>query len=229
MIMTKNVHILSTDKPSRLYLGNNGNFVFGMMQTPIQSKNDDFTNQNIYITSDEQIKERHWYLFLLTNTIHKFKKLDCSQNHIKDSKKIILTTDQELIKDGVQAIDDEFSEWLVKNPSCEFIKVGIGFSNEDDITDISTDYELIIPKEETLEGFCNRELSNFTDKIRSKEFDLGFRTGTIIGLRFPRERSYSEEDVKIIINDIVEKHCIYSSPEIKNSAKLKWFEQFKKK
>ena len=53
----KNIHILPTSQASRLYLGNNRNFVFGMMQTSIQSRNDDFTNQNIYITSDEEIKE----------------------------------------------------------------------------------------------------------------------------------------------------------------------------
>jgi hypothetical protein len=38
-------------------------------------------------------------------------------------KKIILTTDQDLIKDGVQEINDEFLEWFVKNPSCEEVKV----------------------------------------------------------------------------------------------------------
>lgn len=38
-------------------------------------------------------------------------------------KKIILTTDQDLIKDGVQAIDDEFLEWFVANPSCKFVEV----------------------------------------------------------------------------------------------------------
>ncbi len=37
-------------------------------------------------------------------------------------KEILLSTDDLLIKDGVQAIDDEFLEWFVKNPSCkEFI------------------------------------------------------------------------------------------------------------
>jgi hypothetical protein len=40
-------------------------------------------------------------------------------------KKIILTTDQDLIKDGVQAIDDEFLEWFVSNPSCEYIPTPI--------------------------------------------------------------------------------------------------------
>jgi hypothetical protein len=39
------------------------------------------------------------------------------------SKKIILTTDQDLIKDGVQSIDDEFLEWFVKNPSCEEVEI----------------------------------------------------------------------------------------------------------
>ncbi len=41
----------------------------------------------------------------------------------KKFKKIILTTDQDLIKDGVQAIDDEFLEWFVKNPSCEYVPI----------------------------------------------------------------------------------------------------------
>jgi hypothetical protein len=40
--------------------------------------------------------------------------------------KIILTTDQELIKDGVQVIDDEFLKWFVKNPSCEDIEISYG-------------------------------------------------------------------------------------------------------
>jgi hypothetical protein len=59
-------------------------------------------------------------------------------------KKIILTTDQDLIKDGVQAIDDEFLEWFVKNPSCEFVEINKyayakpNFGN----------YKIIIPKEE---------------------------------------------------------------------------------
>jgi flavorubredoxin len=37
--------------------------------------------------------------------------------------KIILTTDGDLIKDGVQSIDDEFLEWFVENPSCEEVEV----------------------------------------------------------------------------------------------------------
>jgi hypothetical protein len=136
----KNRHILSTDKPSRLYLGNNGNFVFGMMQTSIQSKNDDFTNQNIYITDNSEIKLGDYKYSVLQNNVEKVAEFSLRlneeywklNNHIH--KKIILTTDQDLIKDGVQAIEDEFLEWFVKNPSCESVKI------------IEIEDELISPK-----------------------------------------------------------------------------------
>ena len=65
-------------------------------------------------------------------------------------KKIILTTDQDLIADGVQAIDDEFLEWFVKNPSCEYVEV---IYDKDIFTyGLQTTkygaYKIIIPQEE---------------------------------------------------------------------------------
>jgi ssDNA-binding Zn-finger/Zn-ribbon topoisomerase 1 len=41
----------------------------------------------------------------------------------KNIKKIILTTDQGLIKNGVQSIENDFLEWFVQNPSCEWVDV----------------------------------------------------------------------------------------------------------
>jgi len=123
----KNIHVLPTDKPSRIRIGNNGNFVFGLMQDSITSKNDSYTNQNIYITNDEEIKEGDWWLNIKTNDVdkctHKSEVSVYNSQKYQHIKKIILTTDQDLIKDGVQAIDDEFSEWFVKNPSCESVEV----------------------------------------------------------------------------------------------------------
>jgi len=74
-------------------------------------------------------------------------------------KKIILTTDQDLINDGVQAIDDEFLEWFVKNPSCESVEVKqeLGFCincewNYDSCPNakecLKGKYKIIIPQEE---------------------------------------------------------------------------------
>jgi hypothetical protein len=82
--------------------------------------------QNIYITSDLEVKEGdlkvgEYYLYF--NKIRQFKEIDNLNRAWKDYKKIILTTDQDLIANGVQAIDDEFLEWFVKNPSCEWVEV----------------------------------------------------------------------------------------------------------
>jgi hypothetical protein len=152
----KNIHVLPTDKPSRLYLGDNGNFVFGIIQTSIQSRNDDFTNQNIYITSDEEIKEGDWVLFEGNDTIKKAidSTFTSGVNNIRihaDKKvfKIILTTDGDLIKDGIQAIDDEFLQWFVENPSCEEVEVSEDYFKPSNMV-YGHDMEpyKIIPKEE---------------------------------------------------------------------------------
>jgi hypothetical protein len=76
-------------------------------------------NKHIYITSDEKIKVGDWYLI----NGQSYSKYDSHFTLGIDCKKIILTTDTELIADGVQAIDDEFLEWFVKNPSCKSVEV----------------------------------------------------------------------------------------------------------
>lgn len=75
---------------------------------------------NIYITSDEEIKDREWALLNGRIIVKYFNP----PHKTKSYRKIILTTDKDLIKDGVQEIDDEFLEWFVKNPTCEFIDWG---------------------------------------------------------------------------------------------------------
>jgi hypothetical protein len=142
----KNIHLLPTDKPSRLSIGNNKNFVFGILRTAVESYNNDFTNQHIYITSDEKFKQDEY----ITDGIEVIKaspKLVNAQGLVdrRNWKKIILTTDQDLIKDGVQAIDDEFLEWFVQNPSCEFVEVIYEPKNFLD-TKQGWEYEIIIPK-----------------------------------------------------------------------------------
>ena len=160
----KNCWLIPTAKPSRLYLGDNGNLILGLMKNSIESKNNDFTNQNIYITSDEEIKEGDWcimtndygdnYLVRVISLkciggkeIRVLLSLNNQENTTlkKNCKKIILTTNPDLIKDGVQAIDNEFLEWFVENPNCEEVETffvsrkTIGYDSK---------YKIIIPKEE---------------------------------------------------------------------------------
>jgi hypothetical protein len=114
----KNIHVLPTDKSSRFFIDNKGKFHFREFFVPdtIQI----CKNYNIYITSDEELKEDDWFYDTIYESVFQWKS-----NKPKGGfqSKIILTTDQDLIADGVQASDDEFLEWFIKNPSCETVEV----------------------------------------------------------------------------------------------------------
>ena len=114
----KNIHVIATDKPSRLFLNKvNSRLLLENMSNPsLKNILPSGSYQNIYITSDEEINEGDWYFFNVgyASGIKKADKRDIEQIHLEiEPKKIILTTDQDLIKDGVQEIHDEFLEWFV--------------------------------------------------------------------------------------------------------------------
>jgi hypothetical protein len=116
----KNVWLVSTDERSRLgYLTKKGKEVYKDLRLfdTLMPNILDSENQHIYITSDEEIKKGDWCIYKTGEIIQYLVKLNTD-----NLKKIILTTDQDLIKDGVQAIDNEFLEWFVKNPTCEEVK-----------------------------------------------------------------------------------------------------------
>ena len=131
----KNIFLLSTDKPSRLFIDIDDNKL--KITKPLGGEH--MMNQHIYITSDEEIKEGDWVItngglrFVTKLNNDKIKSFIDDGTISKQSpspycrleyyKKIILTTDKDLIKDGVQAIDDNFLEWFVKNPSREEVKI----------------------------------------------------------------------------------------------------------
>jgi translation initiation factor 2 beta subunit (eIF-2beta)/eIF-5 len=132
----KNIHLIPTENNSPLVHSTNkyGGYSLSRHYYPMREMGDSY--QHIYITSDEEIKEGDWLFSSKTNNIFKADSIEYLESHnmIEDfnksfyinskySKKIILTTDQDLIKDGVQSIDDKFLEWFVKNPSCERVEV----------------------------------------------------------------------------------------------------------
>ena len=137
----KNIHILPTDKPSRLHLENSG-----LILCDLIFNSGTINSQNIYITNDEEIKEGEYGLSKLNEVVRFGKKFNTLLY-----KKIILTTDQDLIKDGVQAIDDSFLEWFIKNPSCEEVETVFacrGFNGTIPNLIPIGEYKIIIPKEE---------------------------------------------------------------------------------
>jgi hypothetical protein len=104
--------------------------------------------QHVYITSDGKIKEGDWVI--TPNPQKPLEKINKETYlpHYNKKRKIILTTDPKLIKEGIQAIDDDFLEWFVKNPSCDFVDVIFDFKRFrwSELKD-SQCYKIITPKE----------------------------------------------------------------------------------
>ena len=155
----KNIFLIPTDQPTRLCIDNSCNELNYSEKEGLNSKH--ITNQCMYITSDEEIKKSDNFLDLKDNTLWRnHGPSSMSKTLFPECKKIILTTDQKLIKDGVQAIDDTFLEWFVKNPSCENVKI-VSDWNYPKID--SHNYKIIIPQEEpkldNLEERFKRDMS----------------------------------------------------------------------
>ncbi len=121
----KNIHLIKTDKPSRLIIYSTLLNEYRLLDEPIE---DWKHKRHIYITNDEEIRGgKEWFLDLTDNSLFK-NKVDVPMSKVlfPNCKKIILTTDPDLIKDGVQSIPDEFLE------SCE-IKIRYRLENEFDV------------------------------------------------------------------------------------------------
>ena len=221
----KNIHVIPTDKPSRLHLwtDENGSKLALCDLEFSHTRN----TQNIYITSDEEIKEGDWMIRGNEQPIKVTKDFfwDFGVRYYK----IILTTDQDLIKDGVQAIDDTFLQWFVKNPSCEEVKVDSKLivrqvkpllqhqGTKPIVVPHKIEYKLIIPKEElkTSEEWQkqfpntkvidpdgwdrkNYQYSWFEEKITLAEYITRLSRSTVYGI-------IPKEEQKQHLIDIMEK------------------------
>jgi hypothetical protein len=113
--MKKSIHLIPTDKPSRLAFLHDDNLHIGTNF----KKGLNVNTVNVYITSDEEIKEGDYFYspFQGEERILKYNKFVIP---FPKDKKIIITTDEVLIADGVQAIPNDFLEWFVQNPSCQY-------------------------------------------------------------------------------------------------------------
>ena len=208
-------------------------------------------NDNIYITSDEEIKEGDWF-YVKTANIYGGNIIakclgfgeNCWSEHIltntTDEKgyhpshcvKIILTTDQDLIKDGVQAIDDEFLEWFVKNPSCE--EVEVSYDKDTFPYGVETAkgygwYKIIIPKEENSIEAKQRAKNYMSLKgaLEPKDVVLGYKTSLdaqMLDRIEPKQETLEEAAEQYVIDEsylpVYKEECERS---FKNGAK--WMQE----
>jgi len=188
----KNLHLLPTEKPSRLWINN---LLQGKLELSKEVLKGSNTAQHIYITSDEEIKEGDW---VYCRTENRVLISNVSYSKLDDRFKIILTTDLDLIAEGIQPIDDTFLQWFVKNPSCEFVDVRYEVlkpfqSVDKGYTIHLPDNEVLgEPKQETLEEAAEKRIPTSTkvwDLIETRRSD--FKAGA----KWQAERMYSEEEV----------------------------------
>jgi len=201
-------------------------------------------NENIYITSDEEIKEGDYYI---TPNDTVLKALGPMLINVEDYKKIILTTDFRLASD-VQKIDDEFLEWFVKNPSCESVDVehapdGVFYYKDKDDIPYGC-YKILIPKEEPkhlgqitekgiidiigncancgVEFHIHKDIPKPTQQIIDKDFNGGLTMGQII----PKEETICiQTGLPCGITCFSEEVCnrnFYTEEDVKNAFLDGW-------
>jgi len=152
----KNIHIIPTDKPSRLFIIDKSKMF--LSEPPYLSlstvggkvhkieREELYQPQYLYITSDEDINENN---YIITKDDRLIQVSYLLSKDLEGASKVILTTDTDLIEEGVQAIDDEFLEWFVKNPSCEEVEVKLeNYYASGALQPNLWQYKVIIPKDE---------------------------------------------------------------------------------
>jgi hypothetical protein len=191
-------------------------------------------NDLYIISTSEDIIENDW--IITDNRLVQVSYL--LSNEVAKGNKIILTSNKLLIADGIQAIDDEFLEWFVKNPSCEFVKVKSESSRKFGMWKpeyYPKIYKIIIPQEEPIivrlptyyetKQETPEEAAEKRIPTSTKVWDLTEtrRNDFIAGTKWQAETMYSEEDLRnayrwgTLVNQGTKEHF------------NEWFEQFKKK
>jgi hypothetical protein len=126
----KNIHLLPTDKPTGLFESKSGVLHYSIMN---KVRTGLLRGYHVYITYDEEIKPNTYCLIngvLCKTEIREGKIVSrqltgggtmdiCKSEYLE----IILTTDPDLIADGVQEIDGDFLEQFVQNPTCEEVDI----------------------------------------------------------------------------------------------------------
>jgi hypothetical protein len=255
----KNIHVLPTDKPSKLLKNIQYNTFWlstGFLHREVKRGVEKLEYQNIYITNDEEIKEGY-YLDLTYNIVMKAVFYPSSD---KNCKKIILTTDPKLIKEGIQAIDDEFLEWFVKNQSCEYVEVEDWYNKFLSCCKSKKECHcdkkrIVIPKEEPKSNIERlpfpelvKEFAEYYKDIplveepkqetleeaynriyNSIDFTEFCFSSFKIGAKYQAERMYSEEEVLELL-ELYDNHIQENFiPSKTILSTKKWFEKIKKK
>jgi hypothetical protein len=130
-----------------------------------------FKAQYLYVTSKDPYQKGGWVKNVTIEAEPPFK-LDVhgiryTQLAPCKFEKIVLTTDDYLIQDGIHSVEDDFLDWFCKNSTCQSVEFTKNYLSNDGQwkevllpseweVDTKVGYKIIIPKEEPLYdyGWC---------------------------------------------------------------------------
>jgi hypothetical protein len=165
----KNIHLAPTSQPIQLITYEE---LLILKKESTKTVREVF--QHVYITINEKPKDKDWVIEhntskklpyigkcfypendgTVTDEVLKRELLSVNYEghystlaHEGNCKKIVLTNDARLIKDGVQEIDNTFLNWLAENPTCEYVEVTQSFNPKETVYGINTSpYKIVLPK-----------------------------------------------------------------------------------
>lgn len=235
----KNIHILATPQPSRL-VKQKYDSIDRLCLADMATKRAEYKRFNIYITSDEKPKDGDWMIRGNEQPIKVTKDFfwDFGLRYYK----IILTTDQDLIKDGVQAIPDNFLEWFVKNPNCEFAIVELPKSRDKYISNEQyqkehiwdTNIKIIIPKEEpkqTVQEYEQQGLEKYSYELDPKQGTMSEAIKQVITNQLKQEtleeakQRYVYDKYKQSLDDVVNNAIDFGAKWKQEQDKNKYSEE----
>jgi hypothetical protein len=262
----KNCWLIPTDKPSKLFFNHIKRFEkYQFSKEPFINGFTYTSNYHVYITNDSDIKKGDWFIHSShgTTNIYKAKSVvkesiitTCDNGcWIQFCRKIILSTDEDLIADDIQSIDDDFLQWFINNPSCEDVdieeKSTVEIEKELDIfgydiglTENEYDewlkkggqlYKIIIPSEKHKQESLEEAVETISDFIKRESKSANESVGIMKGAKFQMKRMYSLEQIsKDFVGEGKSTGYFddYLDFRIETSDKITfkdWFENFKKK
>ena len=155
------------------------------------------TNQYVYVTNDEDINDND---YIITKDGRLVQVSYLLSEDLIGGTKVVMTNDPTLIGDGVQGIEEKFFDWFIKAYS------------------IKKEYKIIIP---TFEENVERELSFIHKSCRNPDFDLGFKTGMILG--------DSKQSIHYGESEVLELLLNRPGPYLTDDEIKGWFNDVKKK
>jgi hypothetical protein len=244
----KKIYILATSNTSKLGSHNGVLEYAPLFGFDLFDKNKNFRHNpvHIYITNNFEIEDGDLCIYDHNNTLILKKenvdkygiiRLNNIGYPLNYCKKIILTTDEILIKQGVQKIEEDFLQWLIKNPNYEFIEVKeeleICFNcewNYDSCPNVEeclkNKYKMIIPKEKLKQELLQLGTQEFSDleslyfDDKSKEDTLEKVAQWIINNRYTRSEFEKVSDSEMYYT-IIDKVSKLQQKRIYNEEDLK--------